>query len=81
MRPAMKPTGRRACRRGEKSGPAALTGQRIVWNATLRRVRAWWCPWAQLQLSWRRWSSAAPPPELAALLAHVARSLPLEGYT
>jgi len=26
----------------------------------------------------RRWSTAAPPPELAALLAHVARSRPLE---
>jgi hypothetical protein len=38
-------------------------------------------PWAWLQLYWRRWSSTAPPPELAALLAHVARSRPLEAYT
>jgi hypothetical protein len=30
----------------------------------LRRVRAWLCPWARLQLYWRRWSSSAPPPEL-----------------
>jgi hypothetical protein len=61
---------------GGKSGPAstaAAAGARIVWNETLRRVR--------LQLYWRRWSTAAPPPELAALLAHVARSRPLDGYT
>jgi Transposase DDE domain len=63
---------------GGKSGPAAAAGARIVWNATLRRVRAWVCPWARLQLYWRRWSTAAPPPELAALLAHVAHSRPLE---
>src|SRR5262249_23275348 len=37
----------------------------------------WLCSWAQLQRYWRRWSSAAPPSELAALLGHVARSLPL----
>jgi len=34
-----------------------------------------------VQLYWRRWSSTDPPPELAALLAHVARSLPLEAPT
>ena len=71
----------RACRLGEKSGPAstaAPAGERVVWNATLRRVRAWLCPWARLQLYWTRWSTAAPPPELAALLAHVAhRARPL----
>ncbi len=73
---------------GEKSGPAsaptspsvsaAVSGERVVWAATLRRIRSWLCPWAQLQRYWTRWSSSAPPPELAALLAHVARSLPLE---
>jgi DDE superfamily endonuclease len=68
---------------GKKSGPdrppsEAESGARVVWAATLRRVRSWLCPWAQLPQSWRRWSSGAPPPALAALLAHVARSLPLE---
>ncbi len=74
---------------GEKSAPAsgtasvgqgqsARSGSRVVWNQALRRVRAWLCPWAQLQRDWTRWASAAPPPELAALLAHVARSLPLD---
>jgi hypothetical protein len=59
-------------------GHRARSGSRVVWNPALRRVRAWLCPWAQLQRYWTRWSSAAPPPELAALLAHVARSLPLD---
>jgi hypothetical protein len=62
----------------EKSAPAAV---RVVWNATLRHVRAWLCPWARLQLYWQRWSTAPPPSELAALLDHVARSLPLDTPT
>jgi hypothetical protein len=66
---------------GGKSEPTAAVGARIVWNATLRRGRAWLCPWARLQLYWRRCSSAAPPPELAVLLAHVARSRPLDAPT
>lgn len=51
--------------RGLESGAPAGTGMAI-------------CPWARLQLYWRRWSSTAPPPELAALLAPVTRSLPLD---
>jgi len=73
---------------GEKSAPTtsqpargAESVGRLVWNATLRRVRAWLCPWARLQLYWMRWSSGVPPPELAALLAHAARSLPLDAPT
>jgi len=71
---------------GEKSEPTSGTasaepGSRVIWNAALRRVRAWLCPWVRLQLYWRRWSSGVPPPELAALLAHVARSLPLDAPT
>jgi hypothetical protein len=54
------------------------SGERVVWTATLRRVRRWLCPWARLQRYWTRCSSSAPRPELAALLAHVARSLPLD---
>jgi hypothetical protein len=77
---------------GEKSEPTSGTasaepggkGSRVIWNQALRRVRAWLCPWARLQLYCRRWSRTAPtsrPPELAALLAHVACSLPLEAPT
>jgi hypothetical protein len=77
---------------GEKSEPARGSGSvepaasegpasRVIWNQALRRVRAWLCPWARLQLYWRHWSSSVPPPELAALLAHVAHSLPLEAPT
>lgn len=55
---------------GKKPGP------RIVWQETLRQVCRWLCPWARLQHYWRRWSAAPPPPELAALLDHVARSRP-----
>ncbi len=75
-------------RMGEKSEPTSsqpasgtASVGRVVWNAALRRVRAWLCPWARLQLYWRRWSSTAPPPELAALLAHVASARPLEAPT
>ena len=66
-------------RLGEKY--ATASAGRVVWNGTLRRVRAWLCPWARLQLYWQRWSSGAPPPELAALLAHVASARPLEAPT
>lgn len=65
---------------GEKKGGQA-GGERIVWAATLRQVRQWRCPWARVQLYWKCWSRAAPPPELAALLDHVARSLPLPAPT
>jgi hypothetical protein len=70
----------RGRRPGKKSGTTSgvESAVRVVWNATLRRVRAWLCPWARLHLYWRRWSSAAPPPELAALLAHLAASRPLD---
>lgn len=60
---------------GKKDGQA--DGERLILAATLRTVRQWLCPWARVQLYWQRWSSAAPPPELAALLEHVACSLPL----
>jgi hypothetical protein len=65
---------------GGKIGPrpSPRVRGRVVWTATLRRVRSWLCPWAHLQRYWTRWSRAGPPPELAALLAHVAHSLPLE---
>jgi hypothetical protein len=64
-------------------------GEKIT---TRRRVRAWLCPWARRQVSWRRWSRTAPPPhrptapppEVAALLAHVAHvahARPLEPPT
>jgi hypothetical protein len=79
--PQQQPRRQSTSRLAEKSGPAKVTGERIVWNATLRRVRAWLCPWAQLQRYWRQWSTAAPPPELAALLAHVAHSRSLESPT
>jgi hypothetical protein len=59
---------------GKKSGP------RIIWQETLRRVRAWLCPWAQIGRYWQSWSHA-PPPELQALLAHVAHSRPLDAPT
>jgi hypothetical protein len=62
-------------------GASAEPGRRVIWNQAVRQVRAWLCPWARLQLYWMRWSSTAPPSELAALLAHVARSLPLETST
>lgn len=58
--------------------PTSANGERVVWAATLRWVRSWLYPCTQPQRYWTRWSSAAPPPELAALLAHVASSLPLE---
>jgi hypothetical protein len=66
-------------RAGKKSETG--NGKRIVWAATLRQVRQWLCPWARVQLYWQRWTSAAPPPELAALLIHVAHSLPLAAPT
>jgi len=47
--------------------------RRIIWQDTLRQV----CPWTRLQLYWHRWSTAPPPPELAALLDHVGHSHPL----
>jgi hypothetical protein len=59
----------------KKEGPER--GKRLIWAETLRAVREWLSPWARVQLYWQRWSSGAPPPELAALLDHVARSLPL----
>src|SRR5262249_50253459 len=62
---------------GKKSAPAPAAPC-VVWAATLRQGRSWLCPWAQLQRSWQRWSRDAPPPELAALLAHVAQSRPLD---
>src|SRR5215472_15951317 len=64
---------------GKKEGQER--GKRLIWAETLRAVREWLCPWARVQLYWRRWSSGAPPPELAALLDHVARSLPLAAPT
>jgi hypothetical protein len=53
----------------------------LVWQETLRGIRAWLCPWARLQLYWRQWSREPPPPDLAALLAHVAQSRPLPAPT
>ena len=47
----------------------------------LRQVRRWLCPWARLRLYWQSWSTAPPPPELAALLEHVAHSRPLDAPT
>ncbi|MCK9905184.1 hypothetical protein MXD63_34970 [Frankia sp. Cpl3] len=55
--------------------------RRIVWQDTLRQVRGWLSPWARLQLYWHRWSTAPPPPELAALLDHVGHSHPLVAPT
>jgi hypothetical protein len=49
-------TSRRA---GGKSAPDAAP--RVVWAATLRRVRSWLCPWAQPRRYGQRWSSGAPP--------------------
>ena len=57
---------------GKKSGP------RIIWEETLRPVQAWLTPWAQITRYWQTWSHAPPPPELQALLAHVAHSRPLD---
>jgi SRSO17 transposase len=54
---------------------------RITWQATLREVRRWLCPWVRLRLSWRLWSAAPPPPGRAALLDHVAHSRPLGAPT
>jgi hypothetical protein len=53
---------------------------RVVWQEALRRVQAWRCPWARLRICWQRWSRGVPPPELAELLAHLARGLPLEAH-
>lgn len=64
---------------GKKCAPASAG--RVVWTAPRMRVRAWLCPWARLQVYWQRWSSTAPPPEWAALLAHVASARPLEAPT
>jgi hypothetical protein len=55
--------------------------RRIIWQSTLRQVRCWLCPWAHLQVYWHRWSTAPPPPELAALLDHVSHSRPLPAPT
>jgi SRSO17 transposase len=55
--------------------------RRIVWQSTLRQVRSWLCPWARLQVYWHRWSTAPPPPQLAALLEHVSHSHPLVAPT
>ena len=57
------------------------SGARIVWQATLRQVRRWLSPWARLRLYWQSWSTAPPPPDLAALLEHVAHSRPLDTPT
>jgi hypothetical protein len=54
--------------------------RRVVWQEALRRVQAGRYPWARQRICWQRWSSRAPPPELAALLAQLARGLPLEAH-
>src|SRR5690348_6567382 len=77
--PLPPPRSLRLQRAGKKGGLAG--GERLIWAATLRQVRQWLCPWARMHQYWQRWSSAAPPPELAALLDHVARSLPLAAPT
>ncbi len=46
-----------------------------------RQVRRWLCAWARLHIYWRHWSTAPLPPELAVLLGHVGRSLPLDALT
>ena len=62
-------------------GPGGNPRHRIIWQDALRQVRGWLCPWARLQLYWHRWSTAPPPPELAALLDHVSHSRPLAAPT
>jgi SRSO17 transposase len=61
--------------------PGGKSGPRLVWQDTLRQVRRWLCPWARVRLYWQSWSTAPPPPELAALLEHVGHSRPLPAPT
>jgi SRSO17 transposase len=63
------------------AGGGGKSPAHLVWQDTLRQVRAWLCPWARVQIYWQQWSTAPPPAELAALLQHVAQSQPLAAPT
>jgi SRSO17 transposase len=43
----------------------------LSWPKTLRSIRSWLTPAIQLSRAWHAWSTAAPPPELQALITAV----------